>query len=160
VAASGLNPDGGNAGGMEQSPPTTVPAPDGGARQAIRLMLDANHDTDSNTCDDCDRGHALCAYHRLISDIEDVLAALPPAAPLTERPATCAICRVQGIGGGGHWAWHDFCQCELNPIALIQWIDCLPSTPDIQRLRNYVTAVTGLTEQAPDGRTWTRQERT
>ena len=59
----------------------------------------------------------------------------------------CKICRGQGTQFG-HWAWHNFCQEELNPVALLERIDSGPMTPEVSRLREYIIGVTGMNVQA------------
>lgn len=68
--------------------------------------------------------------------------------PAGEQGKRCAICRQQRSYGVACWAWHRFCQCELNPVALIAWIDALPQTDEVKRIRGYVVAVTGMDERA------------
>lgn len=60
-----------------------------------------------------------------------------------QTPA-CAICRMQRGTGLAHWAWHAYCQAELNPIALVARLDAMPQTPEVQQLRAYVLTVTGM----------------
>ena len=54
----------------------------------------------------------------------------------------CAICRVQRLGG--HWAWHRYCQCELNPVGFLDFIDRLPQTPEVEKIRQCLVALTGM----------------
>ena len=54
----------------------------------------------------------------------------------------CEICRLQR-GFAAHWAWHDYCRAELNPLALVQWIEhSFPTMggPIVQ----HIVAVTGM----------------
>lgn len=55
----------------------------------------------------------------------------------------CAICRGQGTTFG-HWAWHEVCRAELNPVALIQFIDSGPQLMATRRIREYIIGVTGM----------------
>ena len=56
----------------------------------------------------------------------------------------CAICRMQRCPPGSHWAWHDYCRSELNPIALVGVLDLMPRTDEVAQIRRYVIAVTGM----------------
>lgn len=59
---------------------------------------------------------------------------------------SCGICRMQRLGDG-HWRWHDFARAELNPIALVQFIDSLPDSEAKTRIRGYVVGCSGLDEE-------------
>lgn len=65
-----------------------------------------------------------------------------------ESLPTCRVCRVQSGGVlGGHAKWHDYCQAEINPIALVQFIErCEPST-GVARILNYVLICSGMDER-------------
>lgn len=66
---------------------------------------------------------------------------------MTRRNAwiECAICRQQNsFSGVGHWAWHDFCRAEINPIALIEFIDRNSQADAADKILRYVVAITGM----------------
>jgi hypothetical protein len=67
-----------------------------------------------------------------------------PTGPPSTSWIQCPICRQQNSFGGGHWAWHQFCRAELNPIALVEWMDGVALTPEVKRIMQYVVAVTGM----------------
>jgi hypothetical protein len=57
----------------------------------------------------------------------------------------CRICRQQNsFSGIGHWAWHNYCRAELNPIALIEFIERNRHADAADRILRYVVAVTGM----------------
>jgi hypothetical protein len=61
------------------------------------------------------------------------------AEPWLDRD--CPVCRRVV-----HAAWHRFAQCEINPIALLHFIQTTPCSPDAgPRIERYVRAVTGIT---------------
>jgi len=50
---------------------------------------------------------------------------------------TCRVC--------GHAKWHDLAKSSLNPIALIEFIERVPVSPDAgPSILRYVLAVTGI----------------
>lgn len=59
-------------------------------------------------------------------------------------PIDCRICRMQGLPIGAHWAWHAFCQSELNPVAFVEWLQRMPDIEEVQRIIGYVVTVTGM----------------
>lgn len=62
-----------------------------------------------------------------------------------KAPSDCEICRSQ-CGVAAHWRWHDYCRAELNPLALVQFIESLPTrdTASSIAIVGYVVAVTGM----------------
>lgn len=57
----------------------------------------------------------------------------------------CPICRSQNsFSGIGHWAWHQFCRAELNPIAMIQHIESMRLGIGGASLIGYIATVTGM----------------
>jgi hypothetical protein len=72
------------------------------------------------------------------------------AAALVEPPASagqtidCPICRMQGIGPGGHWAWHRFCRAELNPIALYAFVKSPAFGEAGQKIAANIAALAGM----------------
>jgi hypothetical protein len=67
----------------------------------------------------------------------------------------CEICRLQD--GRACWAWHKFCRAELNPIALIQFIEGQKLGVAGDVIVGYVSAVTGMDIKA--FREWEQRER-
>lgn len=61
----------------------------------------------------------------------------------------CRICRQQNsFVGVGHWAWHNFCQSEINPIALIEFIERNNQADAADKILRYVVAITGMNLKA------------
>jgi len=60
----------------------------------------------------------------------------------------CPICRQQNSFGGGHWAWHEHCRAELNPVAFVQWLQGMDDRISGAKLKagiiGYVAMVTGM----------------
>lgn len=57
----------------------------------------------------------------------------------------CPICRQQNsFSGIGHWRWHNFCRNELNPIALIEFIERNNQADAADKILRYVVAITGM----------------
>jgi len=61
----------------------------------------------------------------------------------------CPICRQQNsFGGVGHWAWHNHCRAELNPVAFVQWLQGMDDRISGAKLKAgiiaYVAMVTGM----------------
>jgi hypothetical protein len=59
----------------------------------------------------------------------------------------CRVCERQS-----HAKWHDLAQGELNPVALIDWIEALPDVGGQVQLKarivGYVLGCTGIDHQA------------
>ncbi len=73
-------------------------------------------------------------------------ASRPPddTPPTLLKRETCPICRMQGSPIGAHWAWHNVCRGELNPVALLGVLERLEQTPEVIRVRDYVVLVTAM----------------
>lgn len=70
-------------------------------------------------------------------------------AGATNEWIDCAICRQQNsFSGVGHWAWHRFCRAEVNPIALIAFIDRNSQPDAADKILRYVVAITGMNLKA------------
>lgn len=46
--------------------------------------------------------------------------------------------------GLGHWAWHNLCRAELNPVALYAFVRHAEFGDAGQRIAEHIAAVTGL----------------
>jgi len=51
-----------------------------------------------------------------------------------------------------HAKWHDLAQCDLNPVALLEWIEALPYGAGEMalkaRIMGYILGVTGIDSAA------------
>ena len=57
----------------------------------------------------------------------------------------CPICRQQNsFSGIGHWAWHNVCRAELNPVALVAFIEGRKLGEAGDSIVRYVITVTGM----------------
>lgn len=67
----------------------------------------------------------------------------PPPAPPSKRVGgeadCCAVCRRQS-----HAKWHTFCRGEINPVALIEYIEAIKGGSVGDVIIGYVKRVTGL----------------
>lgn len=69
----------------------------------------------------------------------------------------CRVCERQS-----HAKWHDLAQAELNPMALIEWIEAMP--PDLgtlatkTRIIGYVLGCTGIDHQEMTRALWEEQQ--
>jgi hypothetical protein len=73
-----------------------------------------------------------------------------------EGPRTsCEICRMSGQSVC--WAWHKFCRADLNPVALIQFIERQRLGVGGDVIVGYVYAVTGM--DIPAFLAWQESER-
>ena len=72
------------------------------------------------------------------------ISAIPPETAPNDW-INCRICRQQNsFSGIGHWAWHKFCVNEINPIALIQFIEQNGNADAADKILRYVVAITGM----------------
>jgi hypothetical protein len=55
------------------------------------------------------------------------------------REKECRVCR-----GHVHAKWHTLAQCELNPVALIQWLESRQLADVSLPVVRYILAVTGI----------------
>ncbi len=83
---------------------------------------------------------------------ENACKPAPPPAPPQARLVSdgwsqrCGVCSRQT-----HAKWHSLAQCELNPVALIEWIEAMPhelgTLATKTRIIGYILGCTGIDYQ-------------